>query len=286
MKRARPNPDSRSIVGSSRDLEVLESIAWAGFLSTRQVQALHFPSRRTTQRRLRALLDHHLVRATMQGEALQRDNVYTITPAGVELLQETRGLDNAKPHRVPRLQKLRHGLAIRDVFVAILLGERAGTLRIADVRFEEDLTRVPEFVALRIVPDALLELGGQDLPAVAVEVDLGTETIATVQSKIVSYARLLAAGVHMGSGRRVCLLVVARTEARRLVWSRLLAEARLDGGSAVVRIDDPNEIVDRACSLAVFARPVLTERMGPAREAGEFRPVFQPDIAAFRPLSG
>src|SRR5258708_2893417 len=91
-KRLRPEPARRGAIGSERDLRVLSELGWAGVLTTGHVERLAFPSRRRAQRRLRTYLDAGLVRAQLQGEAMHRDNVWTITKAGLEFIAD-RGVD-------------------------------------------------------------------------------------------------------------------------------------------------------------------------------------------------
>ncbi len=229
--RIRPRPQPRSIVGSARDLDVMRSLSWAGYLSTRQVARIHFPSRRTAQRRLRALLDHQLVRARLQGAALHLENTYTLRPAGVARLESV-GTVGASVGRLPRPQKLLHGLAIRDVFGSFLVAERAGALKLRDFRFDGDLTTDAIFRAAGIVPDGWADLHIENRRlAVGCEVDLGTETKRALAAKLTAWRELLR---HREFGDTVLLIVIDR-EGRRQTMDHLLTETECPARVVLLR---------------------------------------------------
>lgn len=236
---------------SARDTEVLRSIAWAGFLSTTQVQALHFPSRRVAQRRLRALLDHALVRARLQGDAvLHRDNIYTLTPAGSRYLVD-RGAseDVATPGRVPTWRALPHASAIRDVFVAFRERHRAGDLALVDFLFEGDLAATPGFAAAGLRPDALAvhsTRGGER--RVAIEVDLGSEPTRVLAAKLGKYNAIMGSLVHE---------VVFGLGGARRVLHGLVEQAGLGAHVHLVQLRDLGRFLRERCggALAPASRP-------------------------------
>ncbi|MDQ7814206.1 MAG: replication-relaxation family protein [Patescibacteria group bacterium] len=233
--RCKPRERVCSVVGRPRDLDVLESLAWAGILTTSQVARLHFPSRRTAERRLRALLDHGLVRSCLQNEHLHRDSVHLLTPRGAEHLAEERKLNQktVRPGRVPRPQKLRHALAVRDVFVEFVLAGRMGAFELQDFAFDDDLARLPAFKERHIVPDglSLVRAGGRAL-AITIEVDLGSETTTTLRKKFENHRAIKTvpvAGVDTG----VRLLVVVERPARMKTVRRLLEEEQVGAWTAL-----------------------------------------------------
>lgn len=258
-KRIQPRVVTNSVVGSARDIDVLESIAWARFLTTDQVQRLHFPSRRTAQRRLRALLDHGLVRAALQGEdALHKTNLYTVTAQGADRLVEAGVGDEGsmRPGRVPRLQKLKHALVVRDVFVEFRLAEQRGVFDLVDFRFEEDLAGEPLFRAARLIPDGLARVrhGGTD-ETLGVEVDLGTETTTTLRSKIVAWRSVLP---HLGWSS---VVFVVPGQTRAATCTRLATEAGVS--LAVVH-------ADALCGhLGARTRPLFAPAVRDARIASD-----------------
>jgi hypothetical protein len=196
-KRICPRPGPNSVVGDKRDVDVLSDLDQAGFLTTSQIQSLRFPSRRTAQRRLRVLLDHGLVRAYLQGEALHLENVYTLTSTGLDRLVEM-GHEpySQRPKRLPSVSKLQHALRVRDVFIAARRLAREGACHLVDFRFDDDLAAEPELRAAKLIPDAIAFLavaGNLDHRiSLAVEVDLGTEKIGTLRTKLMTYRNLLA----------------------------------------------------------------------------------------------
>lgn len=280
-KRTTPNPSATSVAPTERDLDALADLVWAGFLSTRQIERLHFPSRRRAQRRLRALLDHGLVRAHLQAGALERENAYTATPLALERLAEAGFYDGSAPAlgRLPRISKLAHGLATRDVFVAARLWERGGDGRRLEALFEGELARDAELREHRVVPDALLilEVGGANA-RLFVEIDLGTETTSTLRAKMQKWASW---GPLTPPGSR--LLFVCERAARLRTISTLIAETGLaQRCDAALFIDFPSWL-ETIAPHPLAAPPGRAVR--PASEAPP--PVFSqsasPSATAFRP---
>lgn len=286
-KRCVPDPDARSIVQPDRDVRVLLSLAWAGILSTRQIERLHFPSRRTAERRLRALFDHGLVRAHLQGEALHRENVHTLTKRGAAMLESDRGVDpgHVRLARLPKTRKLKHTLAIRDVFVSFLEAERDGLLQVVDFRFEGDLAHDPAVGLPGIVPDAICTVRALDHDRVLlVEVDLGTETKAMLEKKLVSYRAALA-GAHAGRHADArTLLIVAHDPRRAASLAALVARHGLGHIARVVTFGTLAALLAADYSHAPFARAIRTVRTGAGAVLGDTTVISQDDAAAFRPL--
>ena len=282
-KRLLPNADALSQVGNARELRCLETLVWAGLLSTGQIERLFFPSRRRAQRRLRALFDHGLVRAHLQTSALHLENVYTPTPLALDLLEDHVGFEDGRPRlaRFPRPQRLAHALAVREVFVALLVAEKAGVLRLLDFRFEEELAAEPVFRGARIVPDAVAELAvGDDVSTVGVEVDLGTETTAALRAKLDAWRALLA---RRGAPVET-LLLVAATPRRARTLTRLATEAHLPPSARVVLSAELGVLFGAGWPRPVAAAPGRAERRpGPAQRPAT-TPIFKPRGAAFQVL--
>ena len=261
-KRGQPSPDTSSVIGEGRDLDVLASIAWAGLLSTSQIERLHFPSRRRAQRRLRALLDHGLVRAHVQGEALQRENVYTATPLGIDRLVEGGFFASGAPTpaRAPRAQHLPHALAIRDVFVAVVLAERTGQFQIESLQFESELRGEPVLAAAHLEPDMLLSLArAEAVGLVGVEVDRGTETTTTLRAKFEAWRRVLSTTGSRRGFERATLLVTAPRETRAVTLRRLLGEAGLAERARVVLLAEVATLCADGWPFPRIAPPGRTE---------------------------
>lgn len=266
---------ARSAIGDTRDIRVLRSLAWAGFLSTGQIERLHFPSRRTTQRRLRALLDHGLVRACLQGTSLHLQNVYALTLKGAEHLA-ARGVVGVRPRRVVRLQKLEHALAVRDLFVAFSLSEPYAGIELEDFRFEDDLAKEPLFQSAGIIPDGLAVVRqGTQQYTIGCEIDLGTETGRMLKAKCALWAELLRSRA-VGS---LELLFVIAGPGRAKTIQALMTEA---GGrcACILRslvIAKPLEVVG-----GLFAPPIRAVRIGEPVIGEQHQLVMADPEGAFR----
>lgn len=227
------------MVGNERDVAILGSLAWAGVLSTAQLQHLHFVARRRAQRRLRTLFDHGLVRAHLQGGALERENVYTLSPQGLDLLVEHGAFPDGPPPlaRAPASGKLRHTLLVRDVFVALHRAHQDGALALDDFRFDGDLAREPDLKARGIIPDglALVRVAGRP-ERWAIEVDAGTETTTVLRAKFDKYARAFASGVGLFAS--LSLVVLAPREGRLRTLAAVVEGAGLRDRTRVMLLDE------------------------------------------------
>ncbi|MBI5511422.1 MAG: replication-relaxation family protein [Deltaproteobacteria bacterium] len=237
VKRGLPRAAPRSIL-NERHYDALERIQWARFLSTGQVRrSAPYPSDRTAQRGLRGLLDHRLVSAHLQGEALQRETVFTVTARGLEALAAAVRLEGPlpPPTRIPRPQKLRHALAIRDVFCAYLVAEREGHLDLVDFHFDSDLAGDARFQAAGLVPDAVVvtERGGGRTTA-GIEVDLGTEPTRVLRDKFDRWRQILSAATVAAAAAPTTLIVTAARPTRRATIQRLVEDAGVGAVTKVV----------------------------------------------------
>ena len=236
-KRARPRRPQHGLVLSGREHALFSDLAWAGFFTTGQIQRLAFPSRRRTQRRLRALLDHGYLRAHLQGGALHRDTLWTLGPRGLALLRDEGAIrDDARSYRLnPNSQKLSHAIAVRDVAVSFLVAKTRGMLAVTDLRLDGELANRSPFREARLVPDglAVIEDGGATR-IVMWEVNCAGQPLAQVRQKLLAYVRVQASGVPLFSAPSLTVLVGADGE-RRLVNIRDFA-ASLDGELEVLPI--------------------------------------------------
>lgn len=258
-KRLRPRGGQGTRTGSKRDLDVLAEIAWAGFLTTGQIERLTFPSRRRAQRRLRALLDAGLLRAHLQGDAMHRDNVWGLTPRGLEFAVERGGVGTGTKLSRPnvRSQKLAHAITIRDVAVGFLVAERRGLLALHDLRLDEELANAPIFRAVGIIPDglAVIECDGVRR-TILWEVATDAQPLAQVRAKIRAITRLLQADFPAFRDAAPIVIVIVETEARRDTLARFVA-SEFTGLSICValraEVDDPDALVQ------LFAAPGRAE---------------------------
>lgn len=258
VRRTKPRAETAAVVGEGRDLDALASIAWAGVLSTSQVERLHFPSRRRAQRRLRALLDHGLVRAHLQGEALQRENLFTPTELGLERLADRGFFDGLPPRlmRMPRAQHLAHALAVREVFVAAVLAERDARFRIDAFRYEHELREELVLAAAGLHPDALVSLTRDGVERlVGVEADRATETRATLRAKFDVWRRVLTTAGARLRFETALLLVTTPRETRAATLRALAHEAGLSGRVKVIPLAELAATFASGWPFAVAAPP-------------------------------
>ncbi len=275
--RVSPNTASLSLVGSQRELETLDSIHWAGFLTTKQLAALHFPSRRVAQRRLRALLDHQWVRAHLQLDSLPLPNVYTLTRKGAEVLAEATETAEALEHiaraRLPRRSKLAHAIAIRDVFVAFRLLESRDGIDLFNFHFEPSDSDYGVLHAARLVPDAVVQVGcPAGIATLAIEVDLGTEGGAALRDKLDKWFAFLRSEVSraaFGSAAATRLLVVTKGERRRDFIEQLVRNANLINSSVVTTFETLEPSLQRLYSRETYATPRRAARITPRLQPAE-----------------
>lgn len=262
---------NRVRLNPARDPELLANLAWARYLTTTQLCRLHFPSQRMAQRRMRGLLDLGLVRAVTR--ELHLDGVHLITRTGLDLLMDLGAIREGEfaPGRLPRPQKLTHALAVRDVFVAALEVERAGTFEVVDFRFDEDLARAEPFHGAGLIPDGLARLKVGPLErAVGIEVDLGTETTAMLNSKFSRWTRLLPPSHGAPVAR---LLVFAATARRRDTLAALLAEAGLGAVAGAYLLTECRTALEGfARTFDLYAPPVRSERTAPEPSGSPIQP--------------
>jgi len=279
-RRTKPKRLVRSNVDQARDLRILQSLAWAGFLSTGQIERLHFPSRRTAQRRLRALLDHGLVRACLQGMSLHLQNVYALTAKGSEFLA-ARGVQGTKPRRLVRFQKLEHALAVRDLFVAFsMAAANVNAIELEDFRFEDDLAKEPVFQSAGIIPDGLAFVRqGDDRRVIGCEIDLGSETGRMLKSKCALWVQLLRSAVF----EKMDLLFVVVGAGRASTISDIMVDAGAHCSCVLrsVLIEHPLEFVD-----GLFAQTIRAVRIGAPEITEGFQLVEKVAPGGFRIADG
>ncbi|MFI5298621.1 MAG: replication-relaxation family protein [Polyangiales bacterium] len=269
MKRTKRFTDATTIAPTSRDVEAMLSLAWAGLLSTSQLQALHYPSKRIAQRRLRALFDAGLVRVHVPSQRLSDESTYTLSPEGIELL-EARGLvddESIEPARAPRLQKLAHTLLCREPFVMLCLAEHAGRLRLLDYQFDHDLARATAFTKLGVLFDGLAVVQrGDRKVALAVECDAGTETTTVLRQKCEKLKTVMPGVPTLVAAASAQVVFVVLTERRRATIVRLVAETALGAARVVLRADFA-PLLARGYPFGVFVRAVRAERIPEGTES-------------------
>jgi hypothetical protein len=253
-KRAVGRQPAGRLVLSERERFLLPEIAWAGFMTTGQIERLAFPSRRRAQRRLRLLLDHGFLRARLQGGALHRDLLWTVGPRGLALLRDegliSEGAKSCRPNAYS--QKLGHAIAVRDVAVSFLCAKRAGLLEVIDLRIDSELANRSPFRESGIVPDGLAALGDAAARRLVMwEVNREGQPLAQVRAKLLAYLRVRPAGTSLFASPGLIVLVVTENARRLANLLALITDLGADGLIRGCRLEEAVE----AASLAAFLTP-------------------------------
>lgn len=231
--RALRKPTGAALALTERDLDVLTLTGLCRYVSTNQLGREFFPTLDRARRRLRSLFDAGYLSITLASSTLP--NLVSLTRKGLSAVAETRSgmADRLALAGTIRLAGVRHHLGVVDVrLYAAALGtardaplvrwSNAGAARLKDFAFD----------AAHIAPDGLAEFQAPQGPvAIAIEVDLGTETLAVLSKKWSRYRRIASAGsidalwvyVDAGVARRAA--VAEGLEAHNLAaWSRVFGD--------------------------------------------------------------
>ncbi len=187
-----------------RDLEILQTLHTARYLSTPQVERLFWPGNtrggtKACQERLRRLHQHGLVRRIelpiRRGDR-PKPYVYALDRKGAELLVSELGVEPGELDWKPKTQEehypfLEHLLTTTDFHIALSQACAQTGIRLQEWNDERELKRSPNltYVALRgpqggrvraaVVPDASFVLSREGkLGVFFLEVDLRTVTVA------------------------------------------------------------------------------------------------------------
>lgn len=266
-----------------RDLEILRALARVHFLTSQQIGASFFSSRRRCLRRLERLRSLLLIRRHTNGAPPGTNyGAYRLAAAGLEVVAKSfpeepleDGLDE-KLHR-QSLFEFDHREALTGLYLSLLRGplpEPSETPELvrqwsAAVRQRGDRLRwqadgVPyDFVdvlnaAHRLVPDAVVE-GTESAWRVFVELDRSTKVLGRIEENFGRYASFIRDGGYrkaFSDDRAPFVLYVVRSERRREHITRLADDAL--GGVAEVRVVTLSGEAPRT-----LARLTLNERWPP-----------------------
>jgi hypothetical protein len=185
---------------TSRDIAVICDVYKYRYLSVAQVQALHFPSKRTTYKRLQILTEQNYLKAftvpSIPGRVYYLDKAGAEVVAG-ELRVQVEDLNWHRSHRSPKdYYFLRHFLAINDFRILITKACEASpiTLKGFIPEYVGDRTNtgdVKKYIRDRVcdvtntaleyshTPDGVFVLEKDGKPALFfLEIDRGTEIIS------------------------------------------------------------------------------------------------------------
>lgn len=199
---------------SERDMDILRSVDRYRFLSSRQIEALHFTghaspesAQRTCRRVLARLRDYRVlgildrriggIRAGSEGL------VYFMDTAGDRILRQGEPGRSRRRFDEPSARFLDHTLAIVDVAVELTkeMGQRGGEV----VRIDPELHGRRHYQGVYgteqvVRPDLYVELAARpdddEVHAFFVEIDLGNEALPTLLAKCQAYEDYRASGIE------------------------------------------------------------------------------------------
>ena len=194
---------------SDRDWQVIATLARVRVATSSQLEVLHFSevSRRMARKRLASLVAQRVLARlprTVGGfESGSTGHVYALDVAGQRLA------DLGGPGRLRRPWRLgtaflAHSLAISDVYVRLVLAERAGSVRL--VRFVGEPGSWRSFYGpgggrVTLKPDAYVVLAGDGYEDHwLLEVDRGTESAPTLARKCSLYRSYWQSGIEEADG--------------------------------------------------------------------------------------
>jgi hypothetical protein len=247
---------------SERDWAVLANLDKHRFLTTRQLQALHFhqhatpdSATRICRRVLTRLCElgvvEHLARRVGGVRAGSASYVWRVGPVGDRLLRQARGEGARARRKEPSARHLDHCLAIADCHLALVVAARAGRLELLRVATEPDSWRA--YLSVGGTPEVLKP----DLYAVTatgeyedhwfVELDRATESLPTLVRKCAQYERYRRTGREQAETGVFPLVVwIVPDEQRAAKFQAALnAARRLD--TALFWITTPERFTELVC---------------------------------------
>lgn len=230
---------------SAREQAVLRSVDKFRFLTTRQLERLHFTDHASPQaaaricRRVLARLDslrvlEHLERRVGGIRAGSASYVWRVGPIGDRLLRRDEGQGTPRRRKEPSARHLDHCLAIADCYITLIQAERLGTVELLSVATEPTSWRsylASSGVRETLKPDLyVVTATGQYEDHWFIEVDRGTESLPTLINKCRQYERYRRSGVEQterGVFPRVLWVLPSETHLNRL-QEAVRADHRLD----------------------------------------------------------
>jgi Replication-relaxation len=191
---------------SARDWAIIETVNRLGLISGVQLERCLFAdlaegrsrtvSRSRTLARLvrwRVLLPlPRRVGGPRQGSSV---TVFALDTAGVRLLRQRSGMDNAGRIRrpgIPGERFVRHACATAEIFTSLTEADRAGALILRGFQTEP---RWPDGLGGSLNPDAFVVVSNGRVDHLWwIEVDMATESLPTIRRKLRTYLDFLARG--------------------------------------------------------------------------------------------
>lgn len=224
---------------TDRDWQMISTLSRVRVATSAQLIALHLADleRRRALRRLAALVTRRVLtrvpRSVGGPGGGSKGHVYALDVAGQRLADQTQGMRPRRPWALG-LAFLNHSVAVTEVYVRIVLAERAGDLRL--VRFQGEPSSWRSFhgvggARVTLKPDAyvVVQIGGYE-DHWFLEVDLGTEHVPALARKLAVYRGYWQSGTEQARHEvfpRVLWLVQdqRRAEVLRSVMRRQPGEA-------------------------------------------------------------
>lgn len=244
------------VVLSERDRAVLRALARFRIGRTGDLAALAFQGVRadTAGKRLRRLFDAGFL--DVQVGDRSEENVYALGPRGKEWIASQGGVVGPRP-----AGGIDHHLATVAAWTGIAMAAHELGIALELVRPDWEIRETIEAKVSPVIPDAMVQvrLSGRAAPArFALEVDLGTEGVAVLVSKVETYGRLVGTPAGLFGWRDFGLAVVlgGRGSQRRRAVEELLDRNWSGWWLAWDEKDGPRESFAR---LAQASAPTLTD---------------------------
>jgi len=175
---------------TERDHELLLALSRFRAARTLDLVRLCFGDIRkdTAAARLRRLFDSGYV--AVHSDGISKENVYMLATPGRRIVEAA----GERPGRIPR-GTLEHHLAVVSVWVSLATLPVPG-IELVRVRPDWELREQQATLPLGLIPDllAILNINGK-VRAISVEVDLGSESIPVLRSKLSRYGALQEPGL-------------------------------------------------------------------------------------------
>jgi len=249
---------------SERDRDILASLDRFGFITTRQMQVLHFldhnshvAAARATQRALLKLaqlgVTEHLQRRVGGVRAGSASFVWRIGPIGDALLR----LDHDRPRarrKEPSLRTLDHRLAAVDCVTSLTIAASTGGFALESVETEPGSWRPflgPGGVRAVLKPDLAVVTTTTDYEdRWFLEVDRATESLPTLLSKCLQYERYRRTGQeqHEHGVFPWVVWVMSSTASAERLQRAISSDRNLD--DAIFKIITTEQLVDLVTGVA------------------------------------
>lgn len=211
---------------TARDLAILTQVGELRLMSTRQIEALHFPlaihiskgaAARASRRVLERLAHERLLRRLQRRiggiYAGSAGYVYSLGPVGQRLLQ----LEQPRPRLwEPSRLFVEHTLAISQLATELTLAAQVGRLELLTLQAEPECwRRLPGVARVILRPDLFVAIGAGELELRwFVEIDRGSVHLPTLLKKCRLYESYYRSGSEQAAGGVFPRVLWITTEAR------------------------------------------------------------------------